>query len=314
MYRIGVDLGGTKIAAALVDKNNVITDRLTAPTLPERGNDAVSSDISSLVKSLCAKNGLKPSEIELLGIAAPGAINSETGYIERAHNLSMEHYPMVDKVRALTGVENIIIENDANAAALGEAVAGAAKDTSCSVLITLGTGVGGGLVIDGKVFSGFNHTGGEFGHMVIRADGRPCNCGRKGCWEAYSSATALIARTKEAMEKDPGSVMHKVTEELGKVSGKTAFIAARRGDKLAAQVVDEYVSYLACGIVNVINLLQPEVLSLGGGISNEGDGLMIPLKKKIDEESFIRGLGESTKIRIAKLGNDAGLIGAANLK
>ena len=314
MYRIGVDLGGTKIAAALVDKNNNITDRLTTPTLPERGNDAVAEDMASLVKNLCKNNGLKISDIEFLGIASPGAINSDTGYVERAHNLMMESYPMVDKLRGMTGISDIMIENDANAAALGEAVAGAAKGTSCSVLITLGTGVGGGLVINGKVFSGFNHTGGEFGHMVIQVNGRPCNCGRKGCWESYSSATALVNRTKEAMAADPGSLMHKVAAENGKVSGKTAFIAARKGDKSGAMVVDEYVTYLACGIVNVINLLQPEVLSLGGGISNEGDGLMIPLQKKIDEEVFIRGIGRSTEIRIAKLANDAGIIGAANLK
>ena len=315
MFRIGVDLGGTKIAAALVDENNIIKDRLTTPTLPERGNDAVSADIASLVNRLCERNGINPaSDSVFVGIAAPGAINSDTGYIERAHNLMMESYPMVDKVRALTGIKDILIENDANAAALGEAAAGAAKGTACSVLITLGTGVGGGLVIDGKVFSGFNHTGGEFGHMVINVNGRPCNCGRRGCWEAYSSATALVARTKEVMAADPGSEMHKVAEELGKVNGKVAFIASRRGDKSGAEVVDEYVTYLACGLVNVINLLQPEVLCVGGGISNEGEGLMVPLQKKIDEEVFIRGIGRSTEIRIAKLGNDAGIIGAANLK
>ena len=314
MFRIGVDLGGTKIAVALVDENNNILDRLTTPTLPERGNDAVTADIASLVKRLCEKNNIDVKGEGFLGIAAPGAINSDTGYIERAHNLMMESYPMVDKVREHTGIKNILIENDANAAALGESVAGAAKGTACSVLITLGTGVGGGFIIDGKVFSGFNHAGGEFGHMILTVGGRRCNCGRRGCWEAYSSATALVKRTNEAMEADPDSEMHKVAKELGKVSGKTAFIAARRGDKSAEAVVDEYVTYLACGIVNVINLLQPEVLSLGGGISNEGDGLMIPLQKKINEEVFIRGIGKSTEIRIAKLGNDAGIIGAANLK
>ena len=149
--------------------------------------------------------------------------------------------------------------------------------------------------------------------MVICAGGRPCNCGRSGCWEAYSSATALVAMTREAMEADPDSELHKVASELGKVNGKVAFIAARRGDRSAQAVVDEYISKLACGIVNVINLLQPEVLCLGGGISNEGDGLMIPLRKQIDKEIFIHGMGPSTEIRIAKLGNDAGLIGAANL-
>jgi glucokinase len=313
MYRIGIDLGGTKTAAAMIDDNNVIINKLSAPTQPEEGNDKVPETIASLSLRLCEDAKIKPSDVSVMGIASPGAINSETGYIERAHNLMMEHYPLVDKVRELTGIGNIKIENDANAAALGEAVAGAAKGAACSVMITLGTGVGGGFVIDGKVFSGFNFIGGEFGHMVIEYNGRPCNCGRRGCWESYSSATALIKRTKEVMEQNPDSKLHEVCAEQGKVNGKAAFIAARRGDKAAEALVDEYVSYLCCGIVNVINMLQPEVLCLGGGISNEGDGLMIPLQKKIDEEIFVRGIGRSTEIRIAKLANDAGLIGAANL-
>ncbi|MBP5207095.1 MAG: ROK family protein [Clostridia bacterium] len=313
MYRIGVDLGGTKIAVASISENNEIIRKLSTPTEPERGNNAVAEDIARLIKQLCADDGIKPCDVSFAGIAAPGAINPETGYIERAHNLDMEHFPIVDMVKELCGIDNVKIENDANAAALGEAVAGAAKGTKYSVMITLGTGVGGGFIIDGHVFSGFNYTGGEFGHMVICAGGRPCNCGRRGCWEAYSSATALVAMTREAMEAHPESELHKVAAEQGKVSGKTAFIASRRGDAAALAVVDEYVSKLACGIVNVINLLQPDVLSIGGGISNEGDGLMIPLQKQIDREIFIHGMGPSTEIRIAKLGNDAGLIGAANL-
>ena len=313
MYRIGIDLGGTKIAAALVDEENRIVKKLSVPTDPDRGNDCVAENISRLALGLCEEAGVSAGDIPFMGIAAPGAINPETGYIERAHNLMMEHFPIADKVRSLTGIKDIRVENDANAAALGEAVAGAAKGTRYSVMITLGTGVGGGFIIEGKVYSGFNYTGGEFGHMVIRAGGRQCNCGRKGCWEASSSATALIAMTREAMDGDPGSELHKVAAELGKVSGKTAFIAARRGDATAQKVVDHYIEMLACGIVNVINLLQPDVLSIGGGISNEGDGLMIPLQKQIDKEIFIHGIGKSTEIRIAKLGNDAGLIGAANL-
>lgn len=313
MYGIGIDLGGTKTAAALIDEENRIVSKLSVPTEPEKGNDHVADNIAELAEKLCADEGLTYRDVKQMGIAAPGAINGETGTIMRAHNLMMEDFHIVDRIRLGTKIKVIKIDNDANVAALGEAVAGAARGTACSVMITLGTGVGGGFVIDGKVFSGFNHIGGEFGHMVLHHNGRPCNCGRKGCWEAYSSATALIARTKEAMERDPSSELHNVYKELGKVSGKSAFIAARRGDRTAAEVVDEYVSYLACGIVNVINMLQPEVLCLGGGISNEGAGLMIPLQKKIDGEIFVRGIGRSTEIRIAQLGNDAGLIGAANL-
>ena len=313
MYRIGIDLGGTKVAAALIDGENRILYKVSAHTNAEMGNDHVSETIASLANEVCRQADITASDVERMGIAAPGAINSETGYIERAHNLMMEHYPIVDRVGELVGIKDIRIENDANVAALGEAVAGAAKGTECSVMVTLGTGVGGGFVINGKVFSGFNHIGGEFGHMVIEYNGRPCNCGRRGCWEAYSSATALVKRTREVMEQNPDSELHNVVKELGKVNGKAAFIASRRGDKAALALVDEYVSYLCCGIVNVINMLQPEVLCLGGGISNEGDGLMIPLQKKIDGEVFVRGIGRSTEIRIAKLANDAGLIGAANL-
>ena len=313
MYRIGVDLGGTKVAAALIDENNRILNKISAPTEAEKGNDRVAENIAALVWEICRQADIKPSEAERMGIAAPGAIDSDTGYIERAHNLMMEHYPLVEKVRELTGVSDIRIENDANAAALGEAVAGAAKGTSCSVMVTLGTGVGGGFVIGGKVFSGFNHIGGEFGHMVIEYNGRQCNCGRRGCWESYSSATALVKRTREVMEENPDSELHNVVKELGKVNGRASFIAARRGDKAALALVDEYVSYLCCGIANMINMLQPEVLCLGGGISNEGDGLMIPLQKKIDEAIFVRGINRTTQVRIAELANDAGLIGAVNL-
>ena len=311
MYRIGVDLGGTKTAAALIDGENRIICKKTAKTEPDKGNAFISETIARLISEVLSETGTETDGIEFLGIASPGAIDVGGGYVERACNLDMEHYPLARTVSELTGIKNVKLENDANAAALGEAIAGAAKGSQCSVMITLGTGVGG-FVIGGKVFSGFNYTGGEFGHMVIEYNGRQCNCGRKGCWEAYSSATALISDTKKAMKEDPASYLHEVAAKEG-VNGKTAFIAARKGDEAAQKVVDGYISHLACGIVNIINLLQPEILCLGGGVSNEGDGLMIPLKAKIAEEIFTQNSGPSTEIRIAKLGNDAGLIGAANL-
>lgn len=314
MYYIGIDLGGTNIAAGLVDENNTIVKKMSVPTLPERGNDAVAEDIARLVKDLAASYGITLDDIAYAGLATPGAINCDTGVIDRACNLLMEKYPITEKLSKLLDVK-IYIENDANAAALGEAVAGAAKGAKNSVMITLGTGVGGGIVINGKVYSGFNYAGGELGHMVIEHGGVPCNCGRLGCWEAYSSATALIRMTKEEMEKTPSSLMVKITEEMGKVSGRTAFIAQRQGDEAAQRVVDKYISYLACGITNVINLFQPEILCIGGGVSNEGDGLLIPLLEKINNEVFTKNIEKErqTVVCIAKLGNDAGIIGAANL-
>lgn len=314
MYYIGIDLGGTNIAAGLVDENNSIVKKMSVPTAPERGNDAVTQSIAGLVKDIVSSQGLSLDDIAYVGLATPGAINCDTGVIDRACNLLMESYPVVEKLSALLPVR-IYIENDANAAALGEAVAGAAKGAKNSVMITLGTGVGGGIVINGKVYSGFNYAGGELGHMVIEHNGVPCNCGRCGCWEAYSSATALIRMTKEEMEKTPSSLMVKITEERGKVSGRTAFEAQRQGDEAAQKVVDKYISYLACGITNVINLFQPEILCIGGGVSNEGAGLIDPLLDKINREVFTKNIAKErqTVICIAKLGNDAGIIGAANL-
>jgi glucokinase len=213
--------------------------------------------------------------------------------------------------------DKVKIANDANAAAWGEAVAGAAKGSTNSVMITLGTGVGGGIIIDNKIYAGFNAAGGELGHIVIEYNGRSCSCGRRGCWEAYSSATALIAMTKEKLaeceESGRNTVMYDLVKKKGKVSGITAFDAMRLGDAAGKEVVDKYVSYLACGIANIINIFQPEIISLGGGVSNEGKSLVDALLPIIQKEQYGGGIVKQTELRIAKLGNDAGIIGAAAL-
>lgn len=314
MYYIGIDLGGTNIAAGLVDENNNIVKKMSVPTLPERGNDAVTADIAKLISDLAFSYGISLDDVAYAGLATPGAINCDTGTIDRACNLLMEDYPIVDKLSKLTPVK-IYLENDANAAALGEAVAGAAKGAKYSVMVTLGTGVGGGIVIDGKVFSGFNYAGGELGHMVIEYNGRQCNCGRRGCWEAYSSATALIEMTKEEIAKSPDSELAKIAAEKGKVNGRTAFLAKDKGDEAGIRVVEKYLDYLACGITNVINLFQPDIVCIGGGISNEGKGLIEPLLGRINSEVFTKTIApeRQTVIRLATLANDAGIVGAANL-
>jgi len=211
----------------------------------------------------------------------------------------------------------VFVENDANAAAWGEVVAGSAKGSRDSVMITLGTGVGGGIIIDGKVISGFNYAGAELGHIVIEVDGAQCGCGRKGCWEAYSSATALIRMTREKLAECEAqgreTVMTEMVEKAGKVSGRTAFDAKRAGDEAGAEVVEKYVHYLAQGISNIINIFQPEVLSIGGGISNEGDYLLDMLVPLVRAEVYGQGIVKGTDIRIAALRNDAGIIGGAVL-
>ena len=198
MYRIGVDLGGTNIAAGLVDENYNIIKKLSVPTNASRGADAIVADISALCLKLCEESGVAVGDVDAAGIATPGIADHTNGYAEYANNLPFDHIPICEMVSNATGIKEVHVENDANAAAWGEAVAGAAKGADTSVMITLGTGVGGGIVIDGNnVYSGFNFAGAELGHIVIEHNGRSCSCGRKGCWEAYSSATGLIKMTKE---------------------------------------------------------------------------------------------------------------------
>ena len=216
-----------------------------------------------------------------------------------------------------TGVKSVHVENDANAAAWGEAVAGAARGTTNSVMITLGTGVGGGIIIDGKVYSGFNYAGAELGHIVIEQGGRQCSCGRRGCWEAYSSATGLINMTNEKLAecaaKGEKTVMTELVEKKGRVTGRTAFDAMRLGDKAGKEVVDEYLKYLACGITNIVNIFQPEIISIGGGISGEGQSLIDAIEPMVRAEQYGSRVVALTQLKIAELGNDAGIIGAAFL-
>ena len=317
MFRIGIDLGGTNIAAGLVNESYQIVRKDSVPTNAHRDPALIVDDIAMLCKRLCADQGIALSDVDAIGIASPGIANHDDGVVEYSNNLPFRKLHICDMLRERTGIANIHVENDANAAAWGEAVAGAAKGTKKSVMITLGTGVGGGIIIDGKVFSGFNYAGGELGHTVIEKDGAPCSFGRKGCWEAYSSATALIRMTKEKLEecKAQGreTLIEKLVAEKGKVSGKTAFDAMRAGDEAGKEVVDKYLSYLAVGLGNMINIFQPEVISLGGGVSNEKENLLKPLIPLVRQEQYGGDLVSLTKICVAELGNDAGIIGAAFL-
>lgn len=317
MYYIGIDLGGTNIAVGIVDENYKIVVKGSVPTGAERDGKLVIKDMADLCAKLVSDAGLKFDDIEYAGIASPGTVNPETGYIEYANNLNFKDFPIAELLMSYIPVKKVYVENDANAAAKGEAVAGAAKGVSDAVMITLGTGVGGGIIIDGKVYSGFNHAGGELGHTVVEYNGRPCSCGRHGCWEAYSSATGLINMTREKLDECKASgrktIMTDIVEKEGKVSGKTAFAAMKQGDEAGAEVVDMYISYLACGITNMINTFMPEILVIGGGICNEGDNLLVPLNKKIDGETYGVNATRKTKIKTAVLGNDAGIIGAAVL-
>ncbi len=318
MYYIGVDLGGTNIAAGIVNSEFQIVKKGSVPTnVAGRTAEEIIKDMGALCDSLVKDAGLTFDDIEYVGIASPGAVDPVRGVVNYANNLPFSRFPIADTLKKFIPVKKVLVENDANAAAKGEAVAGAAKGVGDVVMITLGTGVGGGIIIDHKVYSGFNYAGAELGHIVIEYNGRQCSCGRKGCWEAYSSATGLINMTKEKLAeceaKGIPTLMTDFVKEEGKVSGKTAFAAMKKGDAPAKEVVDMYIGYLGCGLSNIINIFQPEILVIGGGICNEKHYLTDPLEKIIKEETYGNEAIKPTTLKIAELGNDAGIIGAAVL-
>lgn len=313
-YTIGVDLGGTNIAVGIVNENYEIVKKGSVPTLAQRGPEPIVHDMADLCKKLLAECEIAMDDVTGAGIACPGTVNPATGIVEYANNIKFSDFPLVALFSKEMDMpaDNVKIGNDANLAALGEAVAGAAKGASSSVMITLGTGVGGGVILDGKMLMGCAFGGAELGHTVIELNGRQCSCGRKGCFEAYCSATALVKLTKEKFEATTGTLMHEMCEnDINRVGGKTAFAAMKKGDKAGTEVVDAYISYLACGVANLINIFQPEVFTIGGGVSGEGDNLLIPLKEKVSEQIYSKDKTLKTDLRIATLGNDAGIIGAA---
>jgi glucokinase len=301
---IGFDIGGTRVKGGIVDETGKL---LVFDDIPTDTVNMV-TDLAWFTNKLIDKAGLKREDIVGIGMGIPGMIDSDNGVIIFAGNLDWKNFPIAYELSAMTGY-GVKITNDANAAALGEARFGAGKEYSDSILVTLGTGVGGGIVIGGKMFAGRHSQGAEIGHMVIERSGLKCTCGRRGCFEVYASATALIRETKAAMIENVDSEMwNDYTPET--VDGLTAFSHAKT-DKVAKKIVDEYINNLACGLANLANIFRPDVIMLGGGISNQGDNLTKPVQKKFDDELFARGMGVGVPIVCASLGNKAGVLGAA---
>lgn len=307
MY-IGIDLGGTNIAVGLVDRKGKIVMKASCPTGRERDWKEIVKDMALLSKKVVEKAGYSLDEIKAVGIGSPGTIDTKRGIVVYANNLKMENAPVADEFRKYIDVP-VHMENDANAAAFGEYVAKGEKCDSY-VFMTLGTGVGGGIVIGGKIYRGFNFAGAEIGHTVINVDGEECSCGRKGCLEAYASVTALINQTKKKMEECPDSIMHAWVKEKGAVNGRCAFECAKRGDKAAIEIRDKYIEYVAVGATNMINIFQPQMLVIGGGISREGDVILNPVREYLKTNDYNRFMAH-TKVEIASLYNDAGIVGAA---
>ncbi len=310
-YCIGVDLGGTNIAVGIVDlKGKKIVRKASIKTRAPRSCEAISEDIVKLSESLVSAEHMKLSDMKWIGIATPGIVKG--GVVVSASNLSWENADFAGIMRKMTGLP-VFVANDANCAAYAEAIWGVGEDAHSLIIITLGTGIGGGIVIDGKIWEGKNGFAAEIGHMIIDTDGRNCACGKRGCFEAYSSARALVLEARRMMSLYKDSLMWTLADgDIMRVSGITPFKAATMGDVAAQAVIDDYVKYLAVGVSNVINIFQPDVVCIGGGVSGEGDNLMIPLREKIERISF--GTAKSkTKVCVAKYMNDAGIIGSALL-
>ncbi|MGI5958570.1 MAG: ROK family protein [Massiliimalia sp.] len=312
-YYVGIDLGGTNIVAGVVDENyNILVKESVKTNLPRPAEEVI-ADMIAVTKKAVESANLTMDQIESVGVGTPGTANKDTGIVEYSNNLQWNDVPLVEMLQKGLN-KTIYIENDANAAAFGEYMAGAGKGYNSLIAITLGTGVGGGVITDGKILTGFSYAGAELGHSVIVAHGRKCTCGREGCLEAYTSATGLINLTKEAMEADKDSAMWEICGgDINKVNGKTAFDGMRKGDAAGTKVVDDYIDYLAIGIANYINIFQPQVICIGGGICKEGDTLIKPLTEKVMPQTYARKPENRTKIIVAELGNDAGIIGAALL-
>lgn len=315
MYKLGIDLGGTNIVAGVVNDDYEIIAKASCKTAVPRPESEICDSMAEVALKAVEKAKIKMDDIDSIGIGVPGAVNPKTGVIEYSANLFFHNWEVVKMMEERLG-KKVNIENDANAAALGEYLAGSAKGAKNAVAITLGTGVGGGIIINGKIYSGSNFAGAELGHMVIVKDGKECACGRHGCWETYASATGLINLTKQKIlsEKLEYSYMLKLCDgDINKVNGKIPFDAMSDGDPTAKAVVEEYVSYLACGLVNIINIFQPDVLCIGGGISAQGENLLAPLRSIIERERYTKHNDKQTLICTCTLGNDAGIIGAAYL-
>ena len=310
MYRIGIDLGGTNIAVGVVNENYEIVAQHSVPTGAERPAAEVIADMGSAVKTVLAKAGLTAADCESMGIGSPGTCDSENGMVVRAYNLNWFNVPVCRMLEEHFHIP-VRLSNDANCAALAETVAGAARGCRNMVLITLGTGVGGGIIIDGKIHAGMRSAGAEMGHVLLVLDGEPCTCGRRGCWEAYASATALIRQTKEAAKAHPTSLLAKIPPE--EITGRTVFDAADQGDAVAEEVIQRYCVYIAAGFTDLVNALAPEMILLGGGISRQGERILEPIRAYVADNCFGQHEGAIPVIQAAQLGNEAGIIGAAAL-
>ena len=309
---IGIDIGGTSFKGAAITSNGEVKDVFRFDVDKSKTQEELIHQLVDELNKYLDDHGYNKDNILGVGVGIPGTIDVNNGEVIYSNNLRWKNLPIKKLIEDGTGLEVRII-NDANAATLGEAMFGAGKKYKNIVLLTLGTGVGSGIIINGEIYEGTNGFGCELGHMVIKYDGEECTCGRKGCLEAYASATALARDTRRMIKLHPESKMNEIAKQRGKIGAHVAFIAAKQGDKYAQELIDNYVMYLGEGILDICNIFRPEAIVLSGGIANEGEYLTSRLIKYCSERDY--GFHGSPKVEImtSLLGYDSGKIGAASL-
>lgn len=312
MYYIGIDIGGTNLKAGLVDESYQIVATKKMPLVFET-MEQLGRVLAEMAIALTQEYGISREEVASVGMGFPGPVDNRAGVVIKTVNIPIKFMPVAEIFHRYWELP-VYLGNDADCAALGEYYHYEDKNIESLILVTLGTGIGTGIILNGKIHSGINGCAGEGGHIVIVHNGEECTCGRRGCWERYGSATALIRQTQRAMAQSPDSAMWKLCPTPEEVSGSTAFEAARSGDAAAAAVVEQYIRYLADGLANFVNIFQPEVIALGGGVSHEREeSLLLPLRERLATMCFGREAERHTRLVTARLGNDAGIIGAALL-
>lgn len=309
---IGIDIGGTTIKGGAITSEGNVLSTFSIKVVKDNPQEKTISSLIDAINAYMAKYGYNKDNVLGIGLGVPGAIDSENGIVTYSNNLNWHNLEIVKLIEKGTGLP-VKITNDANAATLGEAKFGAGKKYKNIIMLTLGTGIGGGIIIDGKLYEGNLGKGGELGHSLLVLDGEQCTCGRKGCFEAYASATALSRDTKRMMDRHIGSKMWTIANRYGKISARTAFIAESEGDEYAHIVVENYIKYLSEGILNYCNIFRPNAIVLSGGVAEEGEGLF----KRVREYCKARNYGFSgtpeVEILPSELGYDSGKIGAAAL-
>ena len=312
MLYIGIDVGGTTMKAGVVDENGKILHKISCPSGIERGHEAMIHDMVGLCLRVTEECGHSMEEIHSIGIGIPGMQDPRTGRVPFCTNLKWHDVPLVELMQKELD-KPVYINNDATVAGLAESVAGVSSTVKNSCFVTLGTGVGGGVVLDGKVFMGPHGIATEVGHMITVAGGEMCTCGNRGCWERYASATAILREGRKFCEAHPGCALEqKVGGDLSKIEARTIIDLAKEGDPDCAAIFDNYVYHLTVGLVNLINLYDPEIIALGGGVSHAGDFLLNKVRALLPEMIFFKSMPHA-RVELARLGNDAGIIGAAML-